>query len=182
MDCPIKPDPSDCCGSGCNPCILDVYQNRLKIYEDSLKRNVESMVKTYNNCMSATSYSVFKFIAREKHTHDTYFYVFEYCRPHRETDIVDTDRRLFYKPGQHFLIKAYDTATDSEFTRAYTPIPHMNTNLLSFTIIVRIYKSGKMSTYLHNLEHGQETLWRGPYCDFTVNYSFKNILFVAQEI
>ena len=26
---PEEPLPSECCGSGCEPCVLDVYQNQL---------------------------------------------------------------------------------------------------------------------------------------------------------
>ena len=28
-ECPEEPLPSECCGSGCKPCVLDVYQDQL---------------------------------------------------------------------------------------------------------------------------------------------------------
>ena len=33
---PEKPLPSDCCGSGCAPCVLDVYEDELARYEHAL--------------------------------------------------------------------------------------------------------------------------------------------------
>jgi len=33
---PREPDPDECCGSGCFPCVLDVYYDALEKYE--LKR------------------------------------------------------------------------------------------------------------------------------------------------
>ena len=27
---PVEPDPSDCCGSGCTPCVFDIYEVDLK--------------------------------------------------------------------------------------------------------------------------------------------------------
>ncbi|PHJ21912.1 oxidoreductase- amine-terminal protein [Cystoisospora suis] len=34
---PWKPDPSDCCGSGCDPCIFDIYYQQLEEYHRLLK-------------------------------------------------------------------------------------------------------------------------------------------------
>lgn len=31
---PLRPDPSECCGSGCNPCILEVYEDELADWEE----------------------------------------------------------------------------------------------------------------------------------------------------
>ncbi|CEM18378.1 unnamed protein product [Vitrella brassicaformis CCMP3155] len=33
---PEKPDPDDCCGSGCSPCIFDIYYTELEDYEKDL--------------------------------------------------------------------------------------------------------------------------------------------------
>jgi hypothetical protein len=34
---PIQPDLDDCCNSGCNPCIFDLYQDALERYRADLK-------------------------------------------------------------------------------------------------------------------------------------------------
>ena len=36
-EAPEKPLPSDCCGSGCDPCVLDVYEDARERYEEALK-------------------------------------------------------------------------------------------------------------------------------------------------
>ncbi|MCE2948164.1 MAG: oxidoreductase-like domain-containing protein [bacterium] len=33
---PVEPSLSDCCGSGCSPCIVDLYQDALDRYEAEL--------------------------------------------------------------------------------------------------------------------------------------------------
>ncbi|KEP63823.1 UNVERIFIED_CONTAM: hypothetical protein HHA_230640 [Hammondia hammondi] len=35
---PWKPEPEDCCGSGCERCIFDMYYEQLEEYEEALKR------------------------------------------------------------------------------------------------------------------------------------------------
>jgi cytochrome-b5 reductase len=31
---PREPDPTDCCGSGCDPCIFELYQERLERWRE----------------------------------------------------------------------------------------------------------------------------------------------------
>ncbi len=31
---PEKPEPDECCGSGCVPCILDLYEDRLQAWRE----------------------------------------------------------------------------------------------------------------------------------------------------
>ena len=33
---PEKPDPSECCGSGCVPCILDLYEDELERWREEV--------------------------------------------------------------------------------------------------------------------------------------------------
>ncbi|XP_045465598.1 NADH-cytochrome b5 reductase-like [Harmonia axyridis] len=154
MEPPIEPQVSDCCNSGCNPCIFDVYEEQLKKYVTKFEHQDEIYCNR-KNCIFPSSYSVFKL--------DN-----------------ECEKQLKYKPGQHFLLKGYDLSSGVEFTKAYTPIPYGENSKRSFTILVRMYNNGKMCSYLHNLQIGDETLWRGPYCNFNINYSMKNILFIAQ--
>ncbi|CAB3243841.1 unnamed protein product [Arctia plantaginis] len=37
MEKPVEPNKEDCCNSGCNPCIFDIYEKQLKIYEQYLQ-------------------------------------------------------------------------------------------------------------------------------------------------
>ncbi|KAF1353865.1 hypothetical protein BDV97DRAFT_367423 [Delphinella strobiligena] len=34
---PIKPAAGDCCGSSCNPCVMDLYREELKIWKECLE-------------------------------------------------------------------------------------------------------------------------------------------------
>lgn len=43
---PEKPDPNDCCGGGCTPCIFEIYNEELAKYEIELlewKRRQEEL-------------------------------------------------------------------------------------------------------------------------------------------
>jgi cytochrome-b5 reductase len=31
---PREPDPEDCCGSGCEPCVFEIYQERLERWRE----------------------------------------------------------------------------------------------------------------------------------------------------
>ena len=35
---PRKPEPHECCGTGCIPCVMDIYEEELFEYEKALKR------------------------------------------------------------------------------------------------------------------------------------------------
>jgi hypothetical protein len=34
---PVQPELEDCCNSGCNPCIFDLYQEALERYREDLR-------------------------------------------------------------------------------------------------------------------------------------------------
>jgi hypothetical protein len=33
---PVEPDPGDCCGNGCDPCIFDLYEEARQHYRQAL--------------------------------------------------------------------------------------------------------------------------------------------------
>jgi cytochrome-b5 reductase len=35
---PLQPDNGDCCGSGCVPCVFDIYEQDLKIWKQECRR------------------------------------------------------------------------------------------------------------------------------------------------
>lgn len=49
---PLKPEDRDCCGSGCVPCVFDIYEQDLKIWKQECQklqqnlRNGDDQVKT----------------------------------------------------------------------------------------------------------------------------------------
>jgi Oxidoreductase-like protein, N-terminal len=44
---PRKPEPHECCGTGCIPCVMDIYEEELWQYEKDLKA-WEAASKTEN--------------------------------------------------------------------------------------------------------------------------------------
>jgi cytochrome-b5 reductase len=175
MEPPVPPDASDCCNSGCTPCILDVYDAQLKKYEQYCKNNnnLQGCELEIVNSISPTSYTSFKLIEHEQLSPTVFLLKFTY------DDSLERVPNCFrYAPGQYLLLRAKDSI--GEFTRAYTPIPVTSESDLGFTIIVRCYNDGRMSKLLQKLQIGHKTSWRGPYGDFIVNYKYKHLFFIAQ--
>ncbi|XP_077302086.1 NADH-cytochrome b5 reductase-like [Arctopsyche grandis] len=187
MDILEKPDESDCCGSGCTPCILDVYEAEIN------KRNKKQTAKFGSkNVLSTIKYTIFKvaFIERiQDHVLLTFDYVFEGNNPEKSKSC------LKFNPGQYFIIRTSNPDDkSSHFTRPYTPIGSPNpiffnnkisskelSGNLFFQIIVKIYKDGLMTQYLENLQIGDITMWRGPYGSFEYKMNnAKDILMICQ--
>ncbi len=45
---PRKPEPHECCGTGCIPCVMDIYEEELWQYEKDLKA-WEAVINTENS-------------------------------------------------------------------------------------------------------------------------------------
>lgn len=171
MNPPLRPEESDCCGSGCSPCIFDVYEQQLAKYKESLKNNVSTYNEKNENCISKTKYSTFELTSAKILTDDTYLYTFK----HESCN----NCKLSYNPGQHFLIRGEDKTTPGQYyTRAYTPLPFDSNN--SFIILVKLYEGGKMSNYFREMRLGDKTKWRGPYGDYIFDNKTENVLMICQ--
>jgi hypothetical protein len=35
---PVKPEPDECCGGGCSPCVLDLYEQALQEWKETVER------------------------------------------------------------------------------------------------------------------------------------------------
>lgn len=166
MEPPWKPQQSDCCNSGCNPCILDVYDEQLK----KNQRNLASETSSKVNGLSPMSYRVFELLDRIPIAPDVYLFTFKYNDPNYPDATT-----LQYNPGQYLILRADDEK--GCFSRAYSPVECQG---LHFTALVRLVPDGRISKLLNTLKLGAELKWRGPYGDFLIDYSLKHILFVAQ--
>lgn len=166
MEPPQRPNESDCCGSGCTPCIFDVYEEQLKKYEKNKALGVVTVVTNEKNCISQTSYTSFVCVGRKQHTKNCYIFTFR---------SENSDCVLRYNAGQHFLLRG----VDGKFTRAYTPIPPKNDDY-SFNVLVKLYENGAMSGFFKNLNVGEKCFWRGPYGDYVFNHNYKHVFGVVQ--
>ncbi|CAG9862180.1 unnamed protein product [Phyllotreta striolata] len=172
MEPPIKPDETDCCNSGCNPCILDSYEEQLKKYKQRLERD-QNDLNRFKNCLITTAYSIFSVRNIQRESADALLITFEFKKLLKSN--IETDR-VMYNPGQYFMLK------NGEYQKPYTPVPIHVSNPLQFTVLVKLYESGRMSRYIRKLEIDSKTIWRGPYGDFNLLYDYKHILLIAQGV
>lgn len=174
MDPPLKPEESDCCNSGCNPCILDVYEQELNKYNNFIKNQQYVNVELVN-AINTTVYKQFKLTERQQLSDCAFLLSFTYAV---ENSLFQTPNCLKYNSSQYFILRAKDY--NGEFTRAYTPIPMIKNDALTFTILIKIYPEGRMSKILKKLQIGWKTSWRGAYGDFAIHSQYKHKLFIAQ--
>ncbi|XP_043495405.1 NADH-cytochrome b5 reductase-like isoform X1 [Polistes fuscatus] len=157
---PKTPPKESCCGSGCNPCILDVYQKLLKQWEERKKNNI--LIESIKNVISPTSFNTFVVINNYKASKDYIFIWLEY------KGNINNNRSLYLIPGQHIVLRY------GSMSKAYTPISWSETSLM---LLVKIYPSGKFSQVLNNAKKNDEFEIRGPYGDFIYNInSFREII------
>ncbi|XP_026751353.2 NADH-cytochrome b5 reductase-like [Galleria mellonella] len=171
MKPPIEPNREDCCNSGCNPCIFDIYEKQLAIYK-KYQETGEKSDMYLQNAISQTEYTTFIVISNT-----------EICVSHNLILLKKmpntNSQTVVWNPGDHFLVK-YNSVP---CTRAYTPVKlkRQNHDDFDFSIIVKKYTHGLVSNYLCDLKSGDETLWRGPYGFYEVTRNkFNRIIMVAQ--
>ncbi|XP_006768416.1 PREDICTED: NADH-cytochrome b5 reductase-like isoform X2 [Myotis davidii] len=116
---PVEPLPSQCCGSGCSPCVFDLYDRDLARWEAaraskdrSLLRGKESL--NFPSKLSPETFLAFRISAMDKLTQDTYCVRFA----------LPGSGQLGLRPGQHLILRG--TVDGLEIQRAYTPISPVN--------------------------------------------------------
>ncbi|CAO2588356.1 NADH-cytochrome b5 reductase-like [Lemmus lemmus] len=115
---PVEPLPSQCCGSGCSPCVFDLYYRDLERWEAARARNDRSLLSGKQSSetqgcstkLSPETFLAFHISAIEKLTKDTYHVRFT----------LPGNNQLGLHPGQHLILRG--TADGLEIQRAYTPI------------------------------------------------------------
>ncbi|XP_049992132.1 NADH-cytochrome b5 reductase-like isoform X2 [Alexandromys fortis] len=115
---PVEPLPSQCCGSGCSPCVFDLYYRDLERWEAARARNDQSLLSGKQSSetqgcstkLSPETFLAFHISAIEKLTKDTYHVRFT----------LPGSNQLGLHPGQHLILRG--TADGLEIQRAYTPI------------------------------------------------------------
>lgn len=172
MKPPVEPSKEDCCNSGCNPCIFDVFQKQLKLYQKFLEYGSKPPGNLTENGISQTEYTKYKLTKTTEICNSHQLLVFK--------SISVDGHKVRWKPGDHFLLKYI--SKDLCCTKAYTPINQKYySNDHDFAIILKVYYDGLVSNYLKNLCEGDVTLWRGPYGEFEViPNKWNRIIMIAQ--
>lgn len=107
-DAPEEPLPSDCCGGGCVPCVMDVYQEQLKQWlqlkamspgdrtrwmQDQQEKEKGSSEKT--SAISLSEYRMFTVGKVEKISDSCFVFTF----------LLPLDKCLGLQVGQHIVVR-----------------------------------------------------------------------------
>ncbi|XP_021490965.1 NADH-cytochrome b5 reductase-like [Meriones unguiculatus] len=158
---PVEPLPSQCCGSGCSPCVFDIYYRDLERWEAAQARNDKSLLTgtqpaETQGCsteLSPETFLAFHISTMEKLTADTYLIRFT----------LPGSRQLGLHPGQHLILRG--TVDGLEIQRAYTPISPVTAEGY-FDVLIKCYRAGLMSRYVESWRPGDTAFWRGPFGSF----------------
>uniref|UniRef100_A0A493U3W1 NADH-cytochrome b5 reductase-like n=1 Tax=Anas platyrhynchos platyrhynchos TaxID=8840 RepID=A0A493U3W1_ANAPP len=155
---PQEPSPSQCCGSGCKPCIYDVYEKELARWERAKAKQDKSLLteekeQSNNSELNPDTFTAFNISSVEQLTEDTYQYKFE----------LPGNSSLRLSLGQHIVLRG--EVNGLEVQRAYTPISPRNAEGY-FEVLVKCYEAGLMSQYIKTWKKGDTVFWRGPFGGF----------------
>ncbi|XP_061489057.1 NADH-cytochrome b5 reductase-like isoform X2 [Rhineura floridana] len=155
---PKEPLPSQCCGSGCKPCIYDIYQKELEQWEEAKTKKDGSLLtrkqqQSSNSELTPETFTAFIISSVDQLTEDTYQYKFE----------LPGSSSLGLSLGQHIVLRGL--VNGLEVQRAYTPITPVNTEGY-FEVLIKCYEDGLMSQYIKSWKEGDSVFWRGPFGGF----------------
>ncbi|XP_038210835.1 NADH-cytochrome b5 reductase-like [Zerene cesonia] len=171
MMAPVEPSKEDCCNSGCNPCIFDVYEKQLKLYY-KLKESNENVANNNYNGILQLEYTMFV-VTGILNLYDSH----KIIKFKRKVD----GHKVWWNPGDHFFVLYKSKSI--KCSRAYTPIKLKQHELhnFDFSVVVKKYPNGLVSNYLFNLDEGDLTYWRGPYDSYEIiPNKYDNIIMIAQ--
>ncbi|KAI5139524.1 Cub Domain-Containing Protein 2 [Manis pentadactyla] len=155
---PVEPLPSQCCGSGCSPCVFDLYHRDLARWEAARASKNRSLLsgEQSRSCspkLSPETFLAFRISAIDKLTKDTYHVRFA----------LPGNSPLGLRPGQHLILRG--KVDDLEIQRAYTPISPANAEGY-FEVLIKCYPTGLMARYVESWRAGDTAFWRGPFGGF----------------
>ncbi|XP_015588769.1 NADH-cytochrome b5 reductase-like [Cephus cinctus] len=157
---PTTPNEADCCGNGCDPCILDVHKRLLEQWKTNKLAGVHERHK--RNLLNLVEYKKFIVTGIETASADSIFIRLKY------KGNIEHSAQLFLNPGQHVILH---TPT---LSRPFTPILWTHNNLL---LLVKLYAKGSFSNYAKQLKIDDQIDIRGPYGDFLYkSNSYEQIL------
>lgn len=197
----------DCCGLGCNNCILD------RFLDNAVRRpNFSELFNLFNQ----KSYQKFRLVAIERERELIYKLKFELVCDRQEP--FKPDEQLIATPVSYLMLRAprnfdgvanpvfrdfkpastndeetagkkyfrpepqrFDKGTpEIYFSRKYTPY-EINEQLRTFKILVKLEPLGKMSKFLTRLNVGAVCEFKGPFEAFNyIHESIENYVVITQ--
>ncbi|XP_069126217.1 LOW QUALITY PROTEIN: NADH-cytochrome b5 reductase-like [Argopecten irradians] len=171
---PEKPHDSDCCGTGCVPCVFDIYEQEMKIWQKECARIQHRKTSRKDDgedesvkLLSETDYHQFTIASVKEITSATRQYRFN----------LPFGRSLGLKLGQHIIIRG--NVNGDVVTRQYTPISDVKVTDY-FELLIKLYKDGRMSQFIQTWSPGMKIDMRGPFGEFSYKQNkHVNILMLA---
>ncbi|KAL7638446.1 UNVERIFIED_CONTAM: hypothetical protein RMT77_011016 [Armadillidium vulgare] len=165
---PEAPLPSDCCGTGCSPCVYDIYEEDLKKWKKSCEQlKLDDSPKDQQAIISTNKFTSVKLTGVTQITNNSFIYQFE----------LPEKTCLGLQIGHHIVIKGI--LDNKVVLRPYTPINEINSTGM-FELMIKLYPKGKMSTIISKLSIGDQIEIRGSYGSFKYQpNSFKRLVFLA---
>lgn len=99
---PVEPTPAQCCGSGCSPCVYDIYQADLEFWEKAKDRGDPQILRRAKDkenpsvLLSSEAFRDFKILSVEQETEDTNRYRFQ----------LPPGASLGLNLGQHLVLRS----------------------------------------------------------------------------
>lgn len=158
---PEKPLDSDCCGTGCVPCVFDIYDEEMAKWRlecDRIKSGKSILEDlpdgSFEQVLSTSEFRCFELESITRMTDDSCIYRFK----------IPGNRKLGIKVGQHLIMRGkFD---GRHITRQYTPISPVD-GCGFFDVLIKVYLNGKMSQHIKTWQVGDMIEWRGPFGKFS---------------
>ena len=174
---PIPPLPEDCCGQGCCPCVNDIYEAELKLWEksianDTLNRGandtgVEESI-SQKDVIFCDSYSTFKIKEILPVTENTMIYRFSL--PHSNICLLAERCDI----GKHVVLRVPVPVIDGHSTNLSGGYVTRQYTILSspmcqgyFDIMIKLYQNGIASQVISKWNVGDLIEFRGPFGEFS---------------
>ncbi|GAB1601826.1 NADH-cytochrome b5 reductase-like [Argonauta hians] len=163
---PQKPDDSECCGSGCQICVFDIYERRLKAWQKQQQQQQQwqqqQQQQQYTDSdhqvaewgLSPQEYKPFVLKSIQQVTKDSYCYRFH----------ASTEQHIHIGFGQHVILRA--TVQGKEIYRQYTPINDLE-DTEYFDLLIKLYPTGSMSQHIKEWQVGTVADFKGPFGSFS---------------
>ena len=153
-DPPERPAPSDCCNSGCSPCVTDLYEEALRRYELGLDDADGDAAQVALDPLSYREFTV---------TSVEWFPLTSAPTLRLSFSLPASCPRLGLAAGQHLWLRSRalgDDSADEVVSRPYTPITPPGVSPIGLYISLR--DGGPMHRYLLHVSAGDTVSLRGP--------------------
>ena len=168
---PIPPLPENCCGQGCTPCVNDIYEAELKLWEKAAANNTDQVKNDFEeenadkDVIFRDIYSAYKIDKIFPVIENTK--IFRFSLPYFNASLVPERTSI----GQHVILKApaltdgVKQHSNGYVTRQYT-ILSSPTCKGYFDIMIKLYKNGLASQVIRDWKVGDQVEFRGPFGEF----------------